>query len=150
LVSEAGLPESSLVVLASGSGLAGTGRFLFGSKKDSSGRVSGEEWLAFLFVPIAPRRQLSMRTQADLENGVLALVEEAAPLSVSQVGNRYASSLPGLAGVVFISGQIYLSSANTGLLGGLVVVAGGGLLVALAGYLDWRRPRIGEHSGVEG
>jgi hypothetical protein len=76
------LPESSLVVLASGSGLAGTGRFLFG--------------------------------------------------------------------VVFISSQIYLSSANTGLLGGLVVVAGGGLLVALAGYLDWLRPRIGEHSGVEG
>jgi hypothetical protein len=56
------LPESSLVVLASGSGLAGTGRFLFG--------------------------------------------------------------------VVFISSQIYLSSANTGLLGGLVVVAGGGLLIA--------------------
>jgi hypothetical protein len=64
--------------------------------------------------------------------------------------NRYASSLPGLVSVVLTVCLIYVNSSNTGLFGGLIVVAGGGLLVALAGYLDWLRPRIRERSGVDG
>jgi hypothetical protein len=130
--------------------MAGTGRFLLGSKKDSAGRLTAEEWLAVFFVPVAPRRALSLKTRADTENGSVAVVEEAAPLSVSQVGNRYACSVPGLVSVVLTVGLIYVNSSNTGLFGGLIVVAGGALLVALAGYLDWLRPRIREHSGVDG
>lgn len=142
--------ERLRVRLTSGTGLLGTGRFLLGSKKDSSGGVAGEEWLAFLFVPLVPRRALSLRTATVHEDGVVAAVEDSRPLSASEMASRYSLSLAGLAGVALALATIDRSSANTGLLGGLLVVCGGGALVAAAGFLDWLRPRVEACSRTEG
>lgn len=130
------------VVLASGTGPVGTGRFLLGSKTDAAGGLMAEEWLAVLFVPILPRRSLSLRIDTRREEAMTAVVEPTRALSAREVASRFASSLAGAAAALLTLALVYASSSNTGLFGGLLVVTGGGLLAAAGGFLDWRRPRI--------
>lgn len=138
------MSKASRVVLRTGVGLLGTGRFLFGCKRDRSGRLAGEEWWAVLFVPLVPRRSLSLITESVDEDRTVALVETSAPLSRSEIASRSALSLAGIVSVVLTLALIDASSSNTGLPGGLLVVCSGGLLTAVAGSLDWLRPRIEE------
>lgn len=129
------------MVLTSGIGVVGTGRFLFGSKRGPS-ELAAEEWLGVLFVPLVPRRSLTLAIEATHDDSLRAALRSSGRLSSSEIGNRYASSLAGLVGAALVAAMIYMSSSNTGLLGGLLVVCGGAALVALGGYLDWRHPRV--------
>ena len=138
------MSEPTHLVLTTGTGVLATGRFLFGSKRDSSGSLNAEEWLVVLFIPVVPRRGLLLTAAAAASgsDGALAVVEASRQLSTAEIGNRLASSLAGAVAVALTSAAIYTSSSNTGLLGGLVVVCAGGLLVAAAGCWDWLHPRV--------
>jgi len=133
------------VRLSSGEGPLGTGVFLLRLRDMQDHKLEGQAWLLIAFLPIAPRGRVGLAEkpgpQAGAGHGRLYDEEGPLPLRPGDAATTYARGAAGLAFVLGCMTMACLCAAESSWLGGLGVLLGGALPLALVGWLDQTLPR---------
>lgn len=126
------------VRLTSGDGPLGTGVFLL-RRHGLDGVLQGQAWLLLAFLPVAPRGRVRLKERPAAEgagDGRLYEEEGSGKLTAAEATATYARGIAGLVFVLASSAMAYLCAAESSWLGGLGVLLGGALPLALFGWLD--------------
>jgi hypothetical protein len=134
------------VRLAKGEGPLGTGVFLLRERRVEPHALEAQAWLLLAFLPLVPRGRvrltLRQETLAAADGAPLYDDAERLPLEPGDAAATYARGLAALALVLLSVTLGYLCVAESSWLGGLGVLLGGGLPLALLGWLDQSVPRL--------
>lgn len=146
LVARAEMGTTRAVRLTSGDGPLGTGVFLL-RLHALPGGLQGQAWLLLGFFPVAPHGRVRLAERLAAEGGGegrLYEEEGSGQLTPGEAAATYARAVAGLVLVLACLTMAYLCVAESSWLGGLGVLLGGALPLALFGWLDqtMRRRRV--------
>jgi hypothetical protein len=120
------------VVLTTGEGPLGTGVYVLRLRPVEGGQLEGDSWALGLFLPLLSLGRVRLTQQDDRRYEELPAGKPAS----AEVAAVYARGAAGLAFVVGCMAMAYLCVAESSWFAGLGVLFGGGLPLALFGWLD--------------
>jgi hypothetical protein len=124
------MPAMVQVLLTTGEGPLGTGVYVLRLRPVEGGQLEGDSWALGLFLPLVPLGRVRLTREDERRYR-----EEAVGPS-REVAAVYARGAAGLAFVLGCMATAYLCVAESSWFAGLGVLFGGGLPLALLGWLD--------------
>jgi len=136
---------------STGLGLLGTGAFLLGTRRIEESRYEGAVWWTALFLPLVPRRRLTLRcAEAGLDAPGFASrtftleVEGERAQTGREIGLTYARALLGAVVTLAPAAYTFARIHETSVVAAIRLVVSALIPMAVAAYLDHHRVRVGK------